>query len=297
MTVMSPKIKVGFYGVAKQVFPWDKLFDPMDYLKEFQRLYGSLETGSFKKYISILARDFEYPSIGRARNSSTEQYLYFFDSSEPSTPSDTALPKPNPLIAYDVLSSSGLEIFVSRVRSLIKSGQWYTPRGLRTKYHANNFSELGKKTFSMYMSLVYRKGVWEGLEREKRGARGSYMYRWSRPDLKDTRWESSEEDSVTVTPPPSGSSGRVLEYTCNLCMGVSPGGAKFCMHCAAPIQPAHIRTLVQEFVTHIPVAHNEVTPEEIPGHVRSWIVSRLRVSVEVGDFGEQIALVSLDNSK
>ena len=107
------------------------------------------------------------------------------------------------------------------------------------------------------------------------------MYRWSRPDLKDTRWESSEEDSVTVTPPPSGSSGRVLEYTCNLCMGVSPGGAKFCMHCAAPIQPAHIRTLVQE----------------IPGHVRSWIVSRLRVSVEVGDFGEQIALVSLDNSK
>jgi hypothetical protein len=294
MTTLSHKSKAEFYAVAKSLLPWDTLFDPADYLEEFRRAYGKLSPRSFRKYMALMAKDPQFSAVGRARDSANSSYYYFLDSSESKIVEKDS--PSNPLLPNGV-SDESLEIFASRVRSVIRGGQWYTVNGLRRKYHANKFRKLSKKTFSYYISLVCRGGLWEGLERDKRGVRGSYMYRWSRPDLKGARWESDVDDTVTVTPVPAQTSPRSIEYVCKSCEGISPCGAKFCMHCGARVEPTYIRTVVQELVTHVPLELEGLTSSQVSDYLKKWVMDRVHIVIDTGESGEPVALVSIGKRK
>ena len=267
MTIMSPVSAESFSELARVVFPENTLFDPVDYLEVFNlRRDAPLGAHTFKKYVSIVSGSKFFPSLGRQRAERGEyKYVVRMKSAVPSSPEScrdvTQDPSPPPLTGARI-SDDSLLVFVSRTRHLSHRNTWYKPETLRRYYNRGPHRSLKSKTFSYYMSLAFRRGLWEGLVRKREGK----VFRYS--------WDS--KDNVSVTPPveyassPPEEEQYLVRDTCGACGGHSPLEAKFCMHCGGSLGRV-VRVAIQEDFFNMRVTGQGADDVEVLKAVRQRI--------------------------
>ena len=259
MTIMSQVNAEKFSELARVVFPQNTVFDPADYLEVFNlRRPAPLGGATFRKYVSIISESEYFPNLKRKRSRMHVGDKYIIEPilRKQLSPDDVSV------------SDAHLAAFVGRMKFVVRRNTWYKPETLRRYYNRGPHRKLKGKTFSYYMSLAFRRGIWEGLSRKREGK----VFRYS--------WVS--EENVTVTPSVECEAVAPLkdhylaQTTCATCGGHSPVSAKFCMHCGSSLGLS-VRVAVQEDFFPMVVPVEDVTEKEmvlaVRGAMLQWLES------------------------